>query len=106
MCLSFLLVISTLIGNCVESTTAQIIPAAVPSEGVTPPSDANLGSSDPITPSGPANSTLSENSQTLEPKYTTTPDHVGTSNEESLSERIFNNVNENLKASGITGFYP
>ena len=105
LCLSFLLVISILIGNCGESAIAQIIPAA-PNEDVTPLSNANLGATDPIAPSGPTNSTFSENAQTLKHKYTTTPDHVGTSNEGSLLESIFNNVNEDLKASGITGFYP
>lgn len=106
LCLSFLLTISILIGNYEESGIAQIIPAA-PNEEVTPPSNANLGATDPIAPSGPTNSTLSENAQTLEHKYTTTTlDHVGTSNGSSLLESIFNNVNEDLKASGITGFYP
>jgi hypothetical protein len=44
----------------------------------------------------------------LEPKYTTTPNHDGASNQESLLERIFINVNvnEDLKGSGTTGFYP
>ena len=105
LCLSFLLTISILIGNYEESAIAQIIPA-VPNENVTPPSNANLGATDPIAPSGPTDSTLSENAQTLEHKYITTPDHVGTSNGSSLLESIFNNVNEDLKASGITGFYP
>jgi hypothetical protein len=104
LCLSFLLTISILIGNYEESAIAQIIPAA-PNEEVTPPTNANLGA-DPIAPSGPTNSTLGENDQTLEHKYTTTPDHLGTSNGSSLLESIFNNVNEDLKASGITGFYP
>jgi hypothetical protein len=103
--LSFLLVISILIGNYEESAIAQIIPAA-PNEDVKSPSNANLGATDPIAPSGPTNSTLSENAQTLKHKYTTTPGHVGTSNGGSLLESIFNNVNEDLKASGITGFYP
>jgi hypothetical protein len=55
--LSFLLVICTLIGNCMESAIAQIVPATASNEEVTLPSDANLGSSNPITPRGPANST-------------------------------------------------
>jgi hypothetical protein len=105
LCLSFLLVISILIGNYGESAIAQIIPAA-PNEDFTPPSNANLGATDPIAPSGPTNSTFSENAQTLKHKYTTTPDHVETSNGSSLLESIFNNVNEDLEASGITGFYP
>jgi hypothetical protein len=105
LCLSFLLTINILIGNYEESAIAQIIPAA-PNEDVTPPSNANLGTTDPSPPSGSANSTLSENPQTLKHKYTTTPDHLGTSNGSSLLETIFNNVNEDLKASGITGFYP
>jgi hypothetical protein len=106
LCVSFLLTISILFSNYEKSAIAQIIPAAS-NEEVTPlPSNANLGATDPIAPSGPTNSTLSENTQTLEHKYTTTPDPVGTSNGSSLLENIFNNVNEDLKASGITGFYP
>jgi len=42
----------------------------------------------------------------LKHKYSPTPDQVETSNGESLLESIFNNVNEDLEASGITGFYP
>ena len=58
------------------------------------------------TSSGPSTSNSSQSSQVLDHKYTTKPGFIGPVNDESLLDKIFNKVAQDLKASGITGTYP
>jgi hypothetical protein len=123
MSLSILLAIIALLSNYEDPALAQITPAANPANGVndakvnedvTPGTNDNVNAADPITPSGSPSSTLgdesddtvSESSQALDQKYITTTDDAAASKEKTLLERIFSQVHEDLKASGITGMDP
>ena len=99
-----------------EVAVAQITPAADPTNGLTHHDDNDnfvavkddvLQPADPITPSGgPLISGLNQ-SETSDHKYTVTPsDAESPAGEETLHEQIFNRVNEDLRASGITTWYP
>ena len=107
---------TTLNINYQETVIAQITPTAKLVNGgiaqdtdgdVTPSGNNNTKVAYPITPSMSPSSNISENAETKEKEYTITPeDAVSEPAEESLVERIFDKVNEDLIASGITGFYP
>ena len=104
--------------NYQDIAIAQITPAAGlvdrggnaedTDEGVISSSDDNNTQTGyPIIPSFAPSSNISETASPIEKKYSVTPEHnVSDSAEESLVGRIFNKVNEDLIASGITGFYP
>lgn len=113
--LSLILVISAMAYNYEEPAIAQITPTSSPAnsgnhqntdDGDTPVSDDDLTAIDPITPNGPTSSNLTESPPPLNHKYISTPHPTGPSHEETLVGKIFNKVNEDLKASGITGIYP
>lgn len=102
--------------NYQDIAIAQITPAAGlvdrggnaedTDEGVISSSDDNKTQTGyPITPSFAPSSNISESASPIEKKYSVTPEH-NVSAEESLVGGIFNKVNEDLIASGITGFYP
>lgn len=97
--------IEMVVGNYGIPAFGQITPTPYPDIG---PSDNNkdLSSPDPETTLIPTGSNLTESQQPLSGhKYIkTTDDRL--SNEETLGEKIISKVNEDLKASGITGFYP
>ena len=110
-----LLVITSLLGYYEESAIAQITPTAIPAngdshqdthEGVNPVSDNDATAVEPITPSGSTTSNSNESAHTSDQKYVSTPPTTGASYEETLVEKIFNKVNEDLTSSGITGIYP
>lgn len=112
--LLLLLAVATLGEAYEQSAIGQITPAANPTddaidqgtvEEVTPVIEDSMGPSDSIKSSGPTTSNSNE-SQALDHRYTTTPDPVGSLNEETLLEKIFNKVDQDLKASGVTGTYP
>lgn len=115
MVLSFLLVITALVGYYEESAVAQITPTAFPANGdnhqdtdesANPISDNDATAVEPITPSGSTTSNSNGSARTLDQKYVSTPHPTGASYEETLVEKIFNKVNDDFKASGITGIYP
>jgi hypothetical protein len=113
--LSLLLAVAAMVEAYEQPAIGQITPAANPTndaidqsvdEEITPVIEDSMNSGDSIKSSGPATSNSSESSQTLDHKYTTTPDFAASLNEETLLEKIFNKVDQDLKASGITGTYP
>jgi hypothetical protein len=97
--------IETMVGNYGIPTFGQITPTPYPDSV---PSDDNndLGSAGPKTTLVPTGSNLTESQQPISiHKYSRTTGD-GLSNEETLGEKIFSKVKEDLKASGITGLYP
>lgn len=113
--LSLLLAVAALIVAYEQPAIGQITPAANPTTGgidqseneeVTPVIEDSTSPDDSFKSSGPRTSNSSESIQPLDHKYTTTPDSAGSLNEETLLEKIFNKVDQDLKASGITGTYP
>jgi hypothetical protein len=112
--LLLLLAVAALVEAYEQPAIGQITPAANPTtdaidqstdEEVTPAIEDNMSADDSIKSTEPTTSNSSE-SQALDHKYITTPDSVGSLNEETLLEKIFNKVDQDLKASGITGTYP
>ena len=108
MVLSFLLVITALV---LVITTPTAFPANGDNhqdtdESANPISDNDATAVEPITPSGSTTSNSNGSARTLDQKYVSTPHPTGASYEETLVEKIFNKVNDDLKASGITGIYP
>jgi len=109
-----LLAVAALVEAYEQPAIGQITPAANPAndaidqntdEEVMPVIEDTMNADDSTKPSKPTTSNSSEN-QDLGHKYTPTPDSVGSLNEETLLEKIFNKVDQDLKASGITGTYP
>lgn len=109
-----LLAVAALVEAYEQPAIGQITPAANPAndaidqntdEEVMPVIEDTTNADDSIKSSKPTTSNSSEN-QGLGHKYTTTPDTIGSLNEETLPEKIFNKVGQELKASGIIGMYP
>jgi hypothetical protein len=102
--------------NYQEAAIAQITPSIGVIDGgndkdtdggVTPPNNDNNNNTKVVYPITPSVSNVSENAYPVEKKYIVTPEQaISESTEESMVERIFSRVNEDLRASGITGFYP
>jgi hypothetical protein len=112
--LLLLLAVAAVVEAYEQPAIGQITPAANPAndtidqntdEEVMPVIEDTMSADDSIKSSEPTTSNSSE-SQDLGHKYTTTPDSIGSLNEETLLEKIFNKVGQDLKASGITGTYP
>lgn len=93
-----------MVGNNVLPTFGQITPTPYPYGGEPSDNNNDLGSSGPKTTPAPTVSNFTGSQPILGHKYIRTTDDG--SNQETLGEKIISKVNEDLKASGITGFYP
>ena len=91
-----------MVGNYAVPIFGQITPTPYPYGGESSDNNNDLGSSGPKTTPAPTGSNFTE--PISGHKYIRTTDDG--SNQETLGEKIISKVNEDLKASGITGFYP